>query len=54
MSGPTTNTTTQGTSEYFLVKAIEGQLAFGSPHLFKAAAHDGAGASTPWFWRLHP
>jgi mannose-6-phosphate isomerase-like protein (cupin superfamily) len=28
---------------YILVKADEGQLAFGSPHLFKAAAHDTGG-----------
>jgi len=40
MSGPTT---TSGTGEYILVKANEGQLAFGSPHPFKAAAHDTAG-----------
>jgi quercetin dioxygenase-like cupin family protein len=43
MTGPTTSTTTPGTGEYILVTADQGQLAFGSPHLFKAAAHDTAG-----------
>jgi mannose-6-phosphate isomerase-like protein (cupin superfamily) len=43
MSGSTTNTTTPATGEYILVKENEGQLAFGSPHLFKAAAHDTEG-----------
>ena len=43
MTGPTTDMTTPGTGEYILVKADQGQLAFGSPHLFKAAAHDTAG-----------
>jgi quercetin dioxygenase-like cupin family protein len=41
--GPTTDMTTPGTGEYILVKADQGQLAFGSPHLFKAAAHDTGG-----------
>jgi quercetin dioxygenase-like cupin family protein len=40
----TTNSTTPaGTGGYLLAKADQGQLAFGSPHLFKAAAHDTAG-----------
>jgi quercetin dioxygenase-like cupin family protein len=40
MTKPTTPSDTGG---YLLVKPDEGQLAFGSPHLFKAAAHDTAG-----------
>ena len=36
-------TTPSGTGGYLLVKPDEGQLAFGSPHRFKAAAHDTAG-----------
>jgi mannose-6-phosphate isomerase-like protein (cupin superfamily) len=36
-------TTPGGTGGYLLVKGDEGQLAFGSPHRFKAAAHDTAG-----------
>jgi quercetin dioxygenase-like cupin family protein len=36
-------TTPADTGGYILAKADEGQLAFGSPHLFKAAAHDTAG-----------
>jgi mannose-6-phosphate isomerase-like protein (cupin superfamily) len=36
-------TTPAGTGGYLLAKVDEGQLAFGSPHLFKAAAHDTAG-----------
>jgi quercetin dioxygenase-like cupin family protein len=44
MTRVTTNTTTPAnTPRYLLAKADEGQLAFGSPHLFKAAAHDTAG-----------
>ena len=44
MTRPTTNTTTHpDPGGYLLAKADEGQLAFGSPHLFKAAAHDTAG-----------
>jgi len=34
----TNATTTTGTGGYLLTKADEGQLAFGSPHLFKATA----------------
>jgi quercetin dioxygenase-like cupin family protein len=45
MSRLTTNTTTPAasTSGYLLTKADEGQLAFGSTHLFKATASDTAG-----------
>jgi hypothetical protein len=44
MTRLTTNgTTPAGTGGYLLTKADEGQLAFGSPHLFKAAAHSTAG-----------
>jgi mannose-6-phosphate isomerase-like protein (cupin superfamily) len=39
----TNATTPADTGGYILAKADEGQLAFGSPHLFKAAAHDTAG-----------
>jgi len=39
----TNNTTPAEKGRYILVKANEGQLAFGSPHLFKAAAHDTEG-----------
>jgi quercetin dioxygenase-like cupin family protein len=39
----TTDTTTAGTGGYLVAKADEGQLAFGSPHLFKATASDTAG-----------
>ncbi len=38
-----TTPTTRGSGGYLLAKANEGQLAVGSPHLFKAAAHDTAG-----------
>jgi mannose-6-phosphate isomerase-like protein (cupin superfamily) len=41
--GTTNATTPTGTGGYLLTKADDGQLAFGSPHLFKAAAHDTAG-----------
>jgi quercetin dioxygenase-like cupin family protein len=44
MKRPATNTTTHADpGGYLLAKANEGQLAFGSPHLFKAAAHDTEG-----------
>jgi mannose-6-phosphate isomerase-like protein (cupin superfamily) len=44
MTKLTTNTSTPTeTAGYLLAKADEGQLAFGSPHVFKAAAHDTAG-----------
>ena len=43
MTGSTTNISTPSTGERILVRADQGQLAFGSPHLFKAAAHDTAG-----------
>jgi mannose-6-phosphate isomerase-like protein (cupin superfamily) len=39
----TKDTTSAGTGEFLLSKADEGQLAFGSPHLFKATASDTAG-----------
>ncbi|HML00149.1 MAG TPA: cupin domain-containing protein [Acidimicrobiales bacterium] len=44
MTEVTTNAATPANKGgYILVKADEGQLAFGSPHLFKAAAHDTGG-----------
>ncbi len=44
MTRPTTDTATPGANDrYLLAKAGEGQLAFGSPHLFKATASDTAG-----------
>jgi quercetin dioxygenase-like cupin family protein len=44
MKRPAANTTAHADpGGYLLAKADEGQLAFGSPHLFKAAAHDTAG-----------
>ena len=38
-----TTPTRRGSGGYLMAKADEGQLAVGSPHLFKAAAHDTAG-----------
>jgi mannose-6-phosphate isomerase-like protein (cupin superfamily) len=44
MTRITTNTTTPAdTGSYLLAKADEGQLALGSPHLFKATASDTGG-----------
>jgi hypothetical protein len=44
MTRLTANTTTPtGTGGYLLTKTDEGQLAFGSPHLFKATASDTGG-----------
>jgi mannose-6-phosphate isomerase-like protein (cupin superfamily) len=44
MTEVTTNTTTPAaTGGYLLAKPDEGELAFGSPHLFKAAAHNTGG-----------
>ena len=44
MTRATTNAATSaGPGGCLLAKVDEGQLAFGSPHLFKAAAHDTAG-----------
>ena len=44
MTRLTTNTATPaGPGRYLLTKADAGQLAFGSPHLFKATASDTAG-----------
>jgi hypothetical protein len=40
MTKPTTPSDTSG---YLLVKPDEAQLAFGSPHQFKAASHDTSG-----------
>jgi mannose-6-phosphate isomerase-like protein (cupin superfamily) len=41
MTEPTASTPNVG--EHILVRADKGQLAVGSPHLFKAAGHDTAG-----------
>src|SRR5580692_5880882 len=44
MTEITMNTKTPiGTGGYLLAKADEGELAFGSPYLFKAAAHNTGG-----------
>ena len=55
MTRPTTDTATPGANDrYLLAKAGEGQLAFGSPHLFKATASDTADDSISWSWRWRP
>jgi mannose-6-phosphate isomerase-like protein (cupin superfamily) len=44
MAKLTTNTSSLAeTSGYLLARGEEGELAFGSPHVFKAAAHNTAG-----------
>jgi quercetin dioxygenase-like cupin family protein len=43
MTDSTAKTPAPGGAEHILVRANKGQLAIGSPHLFKAAAHDTAG-----------